>query len=156
MCEIYSKRFIEDCIHCLSNDLRNSQCLTTLICVRIFILISSILPFSVAKILERRRSHFEEKTALSNGANDAELYHGKYIKIFKSCAELLQIVRRSFEDSNSEELTLSDLEQTEMQIDAALRHTRARKMQLMLESMNALHEKVWSLFLYQTLLRNYQ
>ncbi|KAJ6703174.1 hypothetical protein OIU85_029174 [Salix viminalis] len=99
--------------------------------------------FIVAKILKRRRSHFEEKTALSNGtANDAELYHGKYIKKFKSCAELLQIVRRSFEDSNFEELTLSDLEQTEMQIDAALRHTRARKMQLMLESMNALHEKV--------------
>ncbi|KAG5249684.1 MADS-box transcription factor [Salix suchowensis] len=89
---------------------------------------------SVAKILKRRRSHFEEKTALSNGANDAE-----------SCAELLQIVRRSFEDSNFEELTLSDLEQTEMQIDAALRHTRARKMQLMLESMNALHEKVETL-----------
>ncbi|KAJ6695017.1 hypothetical protein OIU74_014208 [Salix koriyanagi] len=145
MCEIYSKSFIEDCIHCLSNDLWNSQCLTILICVRIFILISSILPFSVAKILKRRRSHFEERTALSNGANDAELYHGKYEKTFKSCAELLQIVRRSFEDSNFEELTLSDLEQTEMQIDAALRHTRARKMQLMLESMNALHEKVETL-----------
>uniref|UniRef100_A0A6N2JXA9 MADS-box domain-containing protein n=1 Tax=Salix viminalis TaxID=40686 RepID=A0A6N2JXA9_SALVM len=100
---------------------------------------------SVAQILKRRRSHFEEKTALSNGANDAELYHGKYIKKFKSCAELLQIVRRSFEDSNFEELTLRDLEQTEMQIDAALRHTRARKMQLMLESMNALHEKVETL-----------
>ncbi|KAJ6347012.1 hypothetical protein OIU76_003661 [Salix suchowensis] len=117
---------------------------------------SKTFGFIVAKILKRRRSHFEEKTALSNGANDAELYHGKYEKTFKSCAELLQIVRRSFEDSNFEELTLSDLEQTEMQIDAALRHTRARKMQLMLESMNALHEKVWSLFLYQTLLRNYQ
>ncbi|KAJ6695018.1 hypothetical protein OIU74_014209, partial [Salix koriyanagi] len=114
----------------------------TLICVRIFILISSILPFSVAQILKRRRSHFEEKAALSNGANDAELYHGKYEKKIKSCAELLRIIQRSFEDSNFEELTLSDLEQTEMQIDAALRHTRARKMQLMLESMNALHEKV--------------
>ena len=30
------------------------------------------------------------------------------------------------------------------------------QMQLMLEAMNALHDKVWSLFLYQTLLRNYQ
>ncbi|KAJ6705122.1 MADS-BOX TRANSCRIPTION FACTOR 6 [Salix purpurea] len=100
---------------------------------------------SVAQILKRRRSHFEEKAALSNGANDAELYHGKYEKKIKSCAELLRIIHRSFEDSNFEELTLSDLEQTEMQIDAALRHTRARKMQLMLESMNALHEKVETL-----------
>lgn len=79
MCEIYSKSFIEDCIHCLSNDLRNSQCLTALICVRIFILISSILPFSVAKILKRRRSHFEEKTALSNGANDAEVSNHRFL-----------------------------------------------------------------------------
>ncbi|KAF9686167.1 hypothetical protein SADUNF_Sadunf03G0130300 [Salix dunnii] len=96
----------------------------------------------LAKILKRRRSYFEEKIALSNGANDAELYHGNYEKKFKSCAELLQIVHRPFEDSNFEELSLSDLEQTEMQLDAALRHTRARKMQLMLESMNALHDKM--------------
>lgn len=39
----------------------------------IFILIPSILLFSLAKILKRHRSYFEEKTALSDGANDAEV-----------------------------------------------------------------------------------
>ncbi|KAG6783109.1 hypothetical protein POTOM_012544 [Populus tomentosa] len=106
---------------------------------------------SLAKILKRHRSYFEEKTALSDGANDAELYHGKYEKKIKSFAELLQTVQRyvyiysihrQVGNSNSEELTLSDLEQTEMQLDAALRRTRARKTQLMLETINALHDKV--------------
>ncbi|KAL9386647.1 hypothetical protein Peur_019771 [Populus x canadensis] len=87
----------------------------------------SILLFSLAKILKRHRSYFEEKTALSNGANDAELYHGKYEKKIKLFAELLQTVQRQVGNSNFEELTLSDLEQTEMQLDAALRRTRARK-----------------------------
>ncbi|KAG6781404.1 hypothetical protein POTOM_014304 [Populus tomentosa] len=108
---------------------------------------------SLAKILKRHRSYFEEKTALSNGANganDAELYHGKYENKIKSFAELLQTVQRyvyiysihrQVGNSNFEELTLSDLEQTEMQLDAALRRTRARKTQLMLETINALHDK---------------
>ncbi|KAL3599413.1 hypothetical protein D5086_007331, partial [Populus alba] len=98
----------------------------------------------LAKILKRHRSYFEEKTALSDGANDAELYHGKYEKKIKSFAELLrtvQSIHRQVGNSNSEELTLSDLEQTEMQLDAALRRTRARKTQLMLETINALHDK---------------
>ncbi|KAI9398331.1 hypothetical protein POPTR_003G169700v4 [Populus trichocarpa] len=96
---------------------------------------------SLAKILKRHGSYFEEKTALSNGANDAELYHGKYEKKIKSFAELLQTVQRQVGNSNFEELTLSDLEQTEMQLDAALRRTRARKTELMLETINALNDK---------------
>jgi hypothetical protein len=36
-------------------------------------------------------------------------------------------IHRQVGNSNYEELTLSDLEQTEMQLDAALRRTRARK-----------------------------
>ncbi|KAJ6934142.1 MADS-box transcription factor 14-like isoform X4 [Populus alba x Populus x berolinensis] len=102
---------------------------------------------SLAKILKRHRSYFEEKTGLSNGANeanDAELYHGKYEKKIKSFAELLQTVQsihRQVGNSNFEELTLSDLEQTEMQLDDALKRTRARKTQLMLETINALHDK---------------
>ncbi|XP_061980198.1 MADS-box transcription factor 15-like isoform X1 [Populus nigra] len=103
---------------------------------------------SLAKILKRHRSYFEEKTALSNGANDAELYHGKYEKKIKLFAELLQTVQsihRQVGNSNFEELTLSDLEQTEMQLDAALRRTRARKTELMLETINALNDKEMTL-----------
>lgn len=65
-------------------------------------------------------------------------------KKIKSFAELLQTVQsihRQVGDSNFEELTLSDLEQTEMQVDAALRRTRARKTELMLETINALNDK---------------
>ncbi|KAF9688982.1 hypothetical protein SADUNF_Sadunf01G0044500 [Salix dunnii] len=96
---------------------------------------------SIARILERYESHFEVMAASSKGANESEAYFGEYANL-KSPAELLPIVQRNLEGSCPGEQTLSDFEQQATQLDAALTCVRARKMQLMLESVKSLQDKI--------------
>ncbi|KAJ6347011.1 hypothetical protein OIU76_003660, partial [Salix suchowensis] len=87
-------------------------------------------------ILKRYESHFEKIAT----ANHAEVNCGKHAN-FKSHAELLLSVERNLEGPHAMELTLSDLVELEKQLDAALTHVRARKIQLMLESVKSLHHQ---------------
>ncbi|KAL9369775.1 hypothetical protein Peur_040974 [Populus x canadensis] len=96
---------------------------------------------SIAKILERYKSHSEVMATSSKGANDSEVYFGKYANL-KSAAEILQIPQRKLEGSCPGEQTLSEFVQQATQLDAALTYVRARKMQLMLESVKSLQDKV--------------
>ncbi|XP_061959798.1 MADS-box protein FLOWERING LOCUS C-like isoform X4 [Populus nigra] len=95
---------------------------------------------SIAKILERYKSHSEVMATSSKGANDSEVYFGKYANL-KSAAEILQIPQRKLEGSCPGEQTLSEFVQQATQLDAALTYVRARKMQLMLESVKSLQDK---------------
>ncbi|KAF9686169.1 hypothetical protein SADUNF_Sadunf03G0130500 [Salix dunnii] len=91
---------------------------------------------STTDILERYRSHFEKIAT----ANHAEVNCGNHAN-FKSHAELLLMIERNLEGPHAMELTLSDLVELEKQMDVALTHVRARKIQLMLESMKSLHDQ---------------
>ncbi|XP_034907230.1 MADS-box protein J2 [Populus alba] len=95
---------------------------------------------SIAKILERYKSHSEVMATSSKDANDSEVYFGKYTNL-KSVAEILQIPQRKLEGSCPGEQTLSEFVQQATQLDAALKYVRARKMQLMLESVKSLQDK---------------
>ncbi|KAG6791342.1 hypothetical protein POTOM_000459 [Populus tomentosa] len=99
------------------------------------------MQFSIAKILERYKSHSEVMATSSKDANDSEVYFGKYTNL-KSVAEILQIPQRKLEGSCPGEQTLSEFVQQATQLDAALKYVRARKMQLMLESVKSLQDKV--------------
>ncbi|XP_061959797.1 agamous-like MADS-box protein AGL3 isoform X3 [Populus nigra] len=81
---------------------------------------------SIAKILERYKSHSEVMATSSKGANDSEVYFGKYANL-KSAAEILQIPQRKLEGSCPGEQTLSEFVQQATQLDAALTYVRARK-----------------------------
>lgn len=95
---------------------------------------------SIAKILERYKSHSEVMATSSKDANDSEVYFGKYTNL-KSVAKILQIPQRKLEGSCPGEQTLSEFVQQATQLDAALKYVRARKMQLMLESVKSLQDK---------------
>lgn len=95
---------------------------------------------STAKILERYKSHYEVMATSSKGANDSEVYFREYTNL-KSATEILQIPQRILEGSSPGEQTLSEFVQQATQLDAALKYVRARKMQLMLESVKSLQDK---------------
>uniref|UniRef100_A0A6N2K5V2 K-box domain-containing protein n=1 Tax=Salix viminalis TaxID=40686 RepID=A0A6N2K5V2_SALVM len=91
---------------------------------------------TLTSILKRYESRFEKVAT----ANHAEVNCGKHAN-FKSHAELLLMIERNLEGPQAMELTLSDLVELEKQLDAALTHVRARKIQLMLESVKSLHDQ---------------
>ncbi|KAJ6705118.1 SERUM RESPONSE FACTOR-like protein [Salix purpurea] len=101
-----------------------------------------VIPFYIltliftASILKRYESRFEKVAT----ANHAEVNCGKHA-YFKSHAELLLMLERNLEGPHAMEQTLSDLVELEKQLDAALTHVRARKIQLMLESVKSLHDQ---------------
>nr|AHZ89709.1 flowering locus C [Dimocarpus longan] len=94
---------------------------------------------SLPSILDRYRSRFEEEALAVNSVN-AEGSQSKHSSLH-SHAQLLQIVQRQLEGQNFEQMTVTCLVQLEKQLDAALTQTRARKTQLMMESIVTLHEK---------------
>ncbi|PWA85940.1 K-box region and MADS-box transcription factor family protein [Artemisia annua] len=59
---------------------------------------------------------------------------------FRTCNELLQTVDRLVEENN-EQLSVNDMTQLELELDAALMQTRLRKTQLMMEYVSTLQEK---------------
>ncbi|XP_058005568.1 MADS-box protein FLOWERING LOCUS C isoform X1 [Hevea brasiliensis] len=95
---------------------------------------------SLDKILEEYERHLEGETASFKGANDRKILQVDFSR-FKSYAELLQIVEMQLEGPNREHLSLTDLIKLENHFDAALTQTRARKTELMLESIKVLHKK---------------
>ncbi|KAI9170440.1 hypothetical protein LWI28_028028 [Acer negundo] len=94
---------------------------------------------SLACILDRYQRRFDEEAVSQNSVN-AEGSHSKYSNRL-SHAQLLQIVQRQLEGPNFEQMTVADLVQLEKQLDATLAQTRARKMELMMESLKTLQEK---------------
>ncbi|KAI3523794.1 hypothetical protein L1887_02199 [Cichorium endivia] len=58
---------------------------------------------------------------------------------FRTCKELLQSVKRL--DEEPSKFSMSDMAELEVELTAALMHTRSRKTELMLESMSNLHEQ---------------
>ncbi|KAK6241833.1 hypothetical protein QUC31_014504 [Theobroma cacao] len=86
---------------------------------------------SLTKILERYRCHYEQESEASKDVNEA----------LRSHTELLHIVQSQLEEPNVEQLSLMDLVNLEKQLDMALSETRARKTQLMMESIMTLQEK---------------
>ncbi|WRX13508.1 Transcription factor [Theobroma cacao] len=89
------------------------------------------LSSSLTKILERYRCHYEQESEASKDVNEA----------LRSHTELLHIVQSQLEEPNVEQLSLMDLVNLEKQLDMALSETRARKTQLMMESIMTLQEK---------------
>ncbi|XP_007043954.2 PREDICTED: agamous-like MADS-box protein AGL27 isoform X1 [Theobroma cacao] len=85
----------------------------------------------LTKILERYRCHYEQESEASKDVNEA----------LRSHTELLHIVQSQLEEPNVEQLSLMDLVNLEKQLDMALSETRARKTQLMMESIMTLQEK---------------
>ncbi|XVE74751.1 hypothetical protein DITRI_Ditri12bG0042900 [Diplodiscus trichospermus] len=86
---------------------------------------------SLARLLERYRSHYEKESEASKDVNETLL----------SQTELLHIVQSQLEEPTIEQLSLKDLLKLEKQLNTALSETKARKTQLMMESIMTLKEK---------------
>lgn len=82
--------------------------------------------------------HTEEQTTQGSEASKDTGIDKKGTK-FRTCKELLQSVRRL--DEEPSKFSMSDMAELEVELTAALMHTRSRKTQLMLESMSNLHEQ---------------
>ncbi|WCJ38790.1 MADS-box transcription factor 18 [Euphorbia peplus] len=94
---------------------------------------------SLNKIVDKYERHIEGDAASPNGAND-EPYEGD-IASWKSFTELLKIIEIQLEDPNQEQLSVNDLIKLENQIDHALTHVRAKKAELMMDSVKELRQK---------------
>ncbi|XP_071726314.1 agamous-like MADS-box protein AGL27 [Rutidosis leptorrhynchoides] len=96
---------------------------------------------SVEQILSRY-----EETRLEEGERNIERPDGDLefllqCRRFQTCKELLQMVDRLVEGNNREELSVTDMTQLEIELDAALVQTRLRKTQLMMEYISNLKEQ---------------
>nr|QPF20772.1 MADS-box family protein [Chrysanthemum x morifolium] len=96
---------------------------------------------SVEHMLSRyERSITEEGERTNNGAGGQLEVLSQCTK-FRTCKELLQAVDRLVEENNSEGLSVTDMTELELELDAALVQTRLRKTQLMMEYMSSLQEE---------------
>ncbi|XP_055962490.1 MADS-box protein FLOWERING LOCUS C-like isoform X2 [Mercurialis annua] len=89
---------------------------------------------SLPKILNRYNKMRLDQRDLTHFIQEEYASRASYV-------ELLRIVETCIEGSNDEQHTLSDLINLENQLDAALRDTRLKKTQLMVDSISALHQK---------------
>nr|XP_043606446.1 agamous-like MADS-box protein AGL27 isoform X3 [Erigeron canadensis] len=99
---------------------------------------------SVEHIFSRyQKSLLQTKESTSKSvANDLQFL--LQCKRFRPCKELLQTVDRLVEENNTEELSVTDMTQLEIELDDALVQTRLRKTQLMTEYLSTLQEEVAS------------
>ncbi|KAI3497612.1 hypothetical protein L1887_33037 [Cichorium endivia] len=83
-----------------------------------------------------------EKSCLEEEGSDKDIVSIKTSK-FQTCKELLQKVDRLVEETNTEELSVSvaDMTQLEEELNAALVQTRSRKTQLMMEYVSTLQQQ---------------
>ncbi|XP_071726317.1 MADS-box protein FLOWERINGUS C-like isoform X2 [Rutidosis leptorrhynchoides] len=96
---------------------------------------------SVEQILSRyEQSRLEEGERNIKGA-DADLEFLLQCRRFQTCKDLLQMVDRLAEENNKEELSVTDMAQLELELDAALVQTRLRKTQLMMEYISNLKQQ---------------
>ncbi|KAK8567584.1 hypothetical protein V6N13_105542 [Hibiscus sabdariffa] len=86
---------------------------------------------SLVKLLGRYSGHYEQEP-------EASKYYNKAVLSF---AEVLHIVQSQLEESTIEQLSLRDLEKLEIQLAATLSGTRARKSQLVRETILTRQEK---------------
>ncbi|KAJ8539463.1 hypothetical protein K7X08_013715 [Anisodus acutangulus] len=93
---------------------------------------------SLTGTLQRYKSHVEAEKEICTEIQVTE--HSKYSS-FTTMGELLQTTERELEETNADDLTVTDLVHLEKDLEAALIQTRSRKTHLMLESVKGLHEK---------------
>lgn len=94
---------------------------------------------SKANIFERYQSHSGEEALASKGEN-AEVSNPEYASIY-SHAELLQIVQRQLEGPKFEQLTVTDIVHLEKQFNAKISQIRARKTELIMDTIMTLQDK---------------
>ncbi|OAY50142.1 agamous-like MADS-box protein AP1 [Manihot esculenta] len=93
------------------------------------------------KILERyERYSYAERQIISTDLNSQENWTLEYNRL-KAKVELLQRNHRHYMGEDIESLSLKELQNLEQQLDTALKHIRARKNQLMYESISELQKK---------------
>ncbi|KAJ8759063.1 hypothetical protein K2173_003301 [Erythroxylum novogranatense] len=90
---------------------------------------------SLAKVLERYRSRLDGE--IDSCLGDVGIFPRNLV----SPTELVQLVERHLDSPSDDEFSVSDLLLLEKQLHTALGQARARKAELELESINALHEK---------------
>ncbi|CAI9265435.1 unnamed protein product [Lactuca saligna] len=89
---------------------------------------------SVELILSRYQA--EERTTQEGACED--MAFNKSTR-FRTCKELLKLVRRVDEEPN--EVSVGDMTKLEEELHAAILHTRSKKTQLMMERMSNFHEQ---------------
>ncbi|XP_024183394.1 truncated transcription factor CAULIFLOWER A isoform X1 [Rosa chinensis] len=93
---------------------------------------------SLGNVLERYQIHNEEEVAAPKNAKK----HNLELTGNGTCTKKsLKMIQSELEAQNIENLDVTELTQLEKQLDAILRQTRSRKMQLMMETITALIEK---------------
>ncbi|XP_011020777.1 PREDICTED: MADS-box protein FLOWERING LOCUS C-like isoform X2 [Populus euphratica] len=95
---------------------------------------------SITSILKHYMSHFKKMATSSKDVNHAKAYCDKHANL-KSLPELQLMVERILEGPYAMELALSNLVELEKQLQATLTYVRARKIQMMLESVKSLHDQ---------------
>ncbi|XP_050383963.1 truncated transcription factor CAULIFLOWER A-like [Argentina anserina] len=92
---------------------------------------------SLGNVLERYQIHTEEEVAVSKNSKHHLEFPGNDACTTKS----LKMMQSELEAQNIENLDVTELTQLEKQLEAVLRQTRSRKMQLMMETIASLIEK---------------
>nr|XP_043606445.1 agamous-like MADS-box protein AGL27 isoform X2 [Erigeron canadensis] len=82
-----------------------------------------------------------QKSLLQTKESTSKSVANDLCKRFRPCKELLQTVDRLVEENNTEELSVTDMTQLEIELDDALVQTRLRKTQLMTEYLSTLQEE---------------
>ncbi|XP_065874486.1 MADS-box transcription factor 23-like isoform X2 [Euphorbia lathyris] len=95
---------------------------------------------SLNKIVDKYTRHIELGVASLNADNEAESYEVE-LESWKSFAQLVQIIEIELEDPNQEQLGVNDLIKLETQLDHALTHVKAKKTELMMDSIEQLRQK---------------
>ncbi|KAK3032536.1 hypothetical protein RJ639_036775 [Escallonia herrerae] len=106
--------------------------------------VRSIAPVAMEKILERydRYSYAEKQLAATDTATQ-ESWSFEYTKL-TARVEVLQRNIRNYVGEELDPLNLRDLQSLEQQLDTAIKRIRARKNQLLHETVSELHKKVIS------------
>ncbi|KAI3785644.1 hypothetical protein L1987_44768 [Smallanthus sonchifolius] len=93
------------------------------------------------RILERYERHSSQMQHTTSATNESQDIRTLGNVKLKARLELLQKTQRHLMGEELDSLSLKELHTYEQQIDAALRHIRLRKNQLMLESISLLQKK---------------
>ncbi|OMO85381.1 Transcription factor, MADS-box [Corchorus capsularis] len=95
---------------------------------------------SLRKILERYQIHVDEEAAIYNSVHEAAKSRDEHSDLWRATS-LQEMVERHIEGQDIQQLNMTQLINLEKQLDSILRQTRNRKTQLMMDTVDALHEK---------------
>ncbi|GAB4860897.1 Agamous-like MADS-box protein ap1 [Ancistrocladus abbreviatus] len=105
------------------------------------ILVSNFDESSMERILERyERYSYVERQLTAPDPESHQNWHMELAKL-KARLEVLQRNQRHYMGEDLDTLSLKELQNLEQQLDAALRHVRSKKNQLMYESISQLQKK---------------